>query len=56
MPFLLRLKPDLPLVGSQLTLALLEAKLKEHKITPHTLTVGEGGRETFGVFDCEFVG
>ena len=54
-PFLLRLKPDLPLVGSQLTLALIEAKLKEHRITPFTLTVAEGGRETFGVFDCEFV-
>jgi ribonuclease J len=54
-PFLLRLKPDIPLVGSQLTLALIEAKLKEHRITPYTLTVREGDRETFGVFDCEFV-
>jgi ribonuclease J len=54
-PYLLRLRPDLPLVGSQLTLALIEAKLKEHRIKPFTLTVREGGRETFGVFDCEFV-
>ncbi|KGN42081.1 ribonuclease J [Knoellia aerolata] len=54
-PFLLRLKPDLPLVGSQLTLALIEAKLKEHRITPLTLSVKEGDRETFGQFDCEFV-
>ncbi len=54
-PFLLRLKPDLPLVGSNLTLALIEAKLKEHRIKPYTLAVKEGGRETFGVFDCEFV-
>ncbi|MFW5469878.1 ribonuclease J [Knoellia sp. CPCC 206435] len=54
-PFLLRLKPDIPLVGSQLTLALLEARLKEHRISPYTLTVREGDRETFGVFDCEFV-
>ncbi len=54
-PYLLRLKPDIPLVGSQLTLALVEAKLKEHRITPFTLGVAEEQRETFGVFDCEFI-
>ena len=54
-PYLLRLKPDIPLVGSQLTLALVEAKLKEHRITPYTLGVSEGDRERLGVFDCEFV-
>src|SRR6187431_2266506 len=54
-PYLLRLKPDLPLVGSTLTLALVEAKLKEHRITPYTLGVREGDREQLGVFDCEFV-
>ena len=54
-PYLLRLKPDIPLVGSQLTLALIEAKLKEHRITPLTLGVREGQREVFGPFDCEFI-
>ncbi|QKE85272.1 ribonuclease J [Arthrobacter sp. NEB 688] len=54
-PYLLRLKADIPVVGSQLTLALIEAKLKEHRITPYTLGVAEGGRERLGVFDCEFV-
>ncbi|MDP9220444.1 MAG: ribonuclease J [Actinomycetota bacterium] len=54
-PYLLRLRPDIPLVGSQLTLALVEAKLKEHKITPYSLTVREGQRERLGPFDCEFV-
>ncbi len=54
-PYLLRLRPDLPLVGSTLTLALVEAKLKEHRITPYTLGVREGDREKLGVFDCEFV-
>jgi ribonuclease J len=54
-PYLLRLKPDIPLVGSMLTLALVEAKLKEHRITPYTLGVKEGMRERLGVFDCEFV-
>ena len=54
-PYLLRLRPDLPLVGSTLTLALVEAKLKEHRIQPYTLGVREGDRERLGVFDCEFV-
>jgi ribonuclease J len=54
-PYLLRLKPDIPLVGSMLTLALVEAKLREHRITPYTLGVKEGMREQLGVFDCEFV-
>ncbi|MCE1180519.1 MAG: ribonuclease J [Micrococcales bacterium] len=54
-PYLLRLKPDIPLVGSQLTLALVEAKLKEHRIKPYSLTVREGDREMLGAFDCEFI-
>jgi ribonuclease J len=54
-PFLLRLKPDIPLIGSQLTLALIEAKLKEHKITPYTLAVKEGVTERLGRFQCEFI-
>lgn len=54
-PYLLRLKPDIPLLGSTLTLALVEAKLKEHRITPYTLTVKEGVREKLGVFDLEFL-
>ncbi|MFK5646452.1 ribonuclease J [Ornithinimicrobium sp. LYQ121] len=54
-PYLLRLKNDIPLVGSQLTLALVEAKLKEHRITPLTLGVHEGQREVLGPFDCEFI-
>ncbi len=54
-PFLLARKRDIPLIGSQLTLALIEAKLKEHRITPYTLTVKEGQRERLGAFDLEFV-
>ncbi|WP_058235550.1 ribonuclease J [Devriesea agamarum] len=54
-PYLLRLKPDIPLVGSQLTLALVEAKLKEHRITPYTLAVTEGQTEKLGPFSCEFI-
>jgi ribonuclease J len=54
-PYLLRMKSDLPLVGSSLTLALVEAKLREHRLTPSTLTVSEGSREQLGPFGCEFL-
>ncbi|MCC9175928.1 MULTISPECIES: ribonuclease J [Arthrobacter] len=54
-PYLLRLKNDIPLIGSQLTLALVEAKLQEHRIKPFSLTVTEGQIEQLGPFECEFV-
>lgn len=54
-PYLLREKPDIPLIGSKLTLALIEAKLQEHRIRPYTLEVVEGNRERIGPFDCEFI-
>jgi ribonuclease J len=53
-PYLLREKPDVPVVGSRLTLALLEGKLREHRITPYTLEVREGQTERLGAFECEF--
>jgi len=54
-PYLLRLRPDIPVLGSQLTLAFIEAKLREHQITPFTLGVREGQVERVGAFECEFV-
>ena len=54
-PYLLKLRADIPLIGSGLTLALVEAKLKEHRIQPFTLTVKEGQQEKLGPFDLEFV-
>lgn len=54
-PYLLKLRQDIPLIGSTLTLALIEAKLKEHRISPLTLTVKEGQHEKIGPFDLEFV-
>ncbi|MGJ9372292.1 MULTISPECIES: ribonuclease J [Nesterenkonia] len=54
-PYLLRKKPDIPLIGSTLTLAFIEAKLAEHRIKPYTLEVQEGDVEDFGPFQCEFV-
>jgi len=54
-PYLLKLRQDIPLIGSTLTLALIEAKLKEHRITPKSINVREGKREKIGPFDLEFV-
>jgi ribonuclease J len=53
-PFLLRRRDDIPLVGSKLTLALVASKLTEHRITPQTVEVSEGARLEFGPFDLEF--
>ncbi|GLY94736.1 ribonuclease J [Actinoplanes sp. NBRC 103695] len=53
-PYLLAHKPDIPLVGSEFTLALVEAKLAERRLDPYTLTVREGRREQLGPFECEF--
>lgn len=55
-PFLLRERQDIPLVGSELTLALLDSKLREHRLK-NTINnvVREGDRISFGPFDLEFV-
>ncbi|MDN5745723.1 MAG: ribonuclease J [Nocardioidaceae bacterium] len=55
-PYLLREREDIPLVGSELTLALLNSKLREHRLrqTPSHI-VREGDRISFGPFDLEFV-
>ncbi len=54
-PYLLRLRADIPLIGSNLTLALIEAKLKEHRIAPYTLSVQGGQHEKLGPFGLEFI-
>jgi ribonuclease J len=53
-PYLLRERADIPLVGSKLTLALVRSKLAEHRRDPVTLEVAEGEHHSFGPFDCEF--
>ncbi|GAA3642838.1 ribonuclease J [Lentzea atacamensis] len=53
-PFLLKLRPDLPVVGSRFTLALLAAKCKEHRQNPRLVEVREGQRSSFGPFELEF--
>ncbi|MFW6092311.1 MAG: ribonuclease J, partial [Actinomycetota bacterium] len=54
-PFLLRAKNDLPLVGSRLTLSLVDAKLAEHRIDSYQYEVTEGQTERFGPFEVEFL-
>lgn len=54
-PYLLRLKNDIPIIGSQLTLALTEAKLAEHRIKSYSMVVAEGQVEQLGPFKLEFV-
>ncbi|MFB9689134.1 ribonuclease J [Amycolatopsis plumensis] len=53
-PFLLRLRPDLPIYGSKFTNALLAAKAKEHRQRPNLIQVREGERRDVGVFNLEF--
>ena len=54
-PYLLRERGDIAIYGSALTLALVTAKLKEHRISPLTREVREGGKEDVGPFELEFV-
>ena len=58
-PYLLRERRDIPLVGSRLTLALVRSKLAEHRFDPVTVEVGaengQGSHSSFGPFDCEFL-
>ena len=53
-PYLLRERPDIPLVGSKLTLGFVDSKLSEHRITPVTVEVAEGDRRSLGPFSAEF--
>ena len=54
-PYLLKRREGIPLIGSKLTLAFVTAKLREHRIKPVTHEVAEGDRLVRGPFDLEFV-
>ena len=54
-PYLLRGRPDLPILGSRLTLALLEGKLREHRLAGSLQVVSEGAQVTVGPFALEFI-
>ena len=55
-PYLLKLREDIPIYGSDLTLAFVEPKLREHRVSAeHLRVVAEGDRLQVGSFDLEFV-
>ncbi|MDQ2848206.1 MAG: ribonuclease J [Actinomycetota bacterium] len=54
LPWLLRLRKDLPVIGAQFSLALIAAKCKEHRITPNLRVVKERERLQVGGFDLQF--
>ncbi|MBI9115916.1 ribonuclease J [Sanguibacter sp. YZGR15] len=54
-PYLLKERADIPVIGSKLTLAFITAKLKEHRIRPKTIEVEAEGHLKQGPFDLEFV-
>ncbi len=53
-PHLLKLRRDIPIIGSKFTLALIAEKCREHRIKPVFIEVAEGQRTTHGVFECEY--
>ncbi len=53
-PFLLKLRADIPVVGSKFTLALVAEKCREHRIKPVFVEVAAGQRSKHGVFECQY--
>lgn len=53
-PFLLKLRPDIPVVGSKFTLALVAAKCREHRIKPVFREVDESSISNFGPFEVKY--
>jgi ribonuclease J len=53
-PHLLKLRADIPVVGSKFTLALVAAKCREHRIKPVFVEVAERQSSKHGVFECEY--
>ena len=54
-PYLLRMREDIPIYGSELTLAFLDAKLKEHRLLGNQYVVREGDSKSVGEFALEFI-
>ena len=54
-PYLLKERADIPVIGSKLTLAFTEAKLKERRITAPMVEVKAGMKQKFGPFELEFI-
>ncbi len=55
LPYFLKERSDIPVIGSKLTIAFAESKLKERRIKANTRVVKEGMREKVGVFELEYI-
>jgi ribonuclease J len=55
LPYLLRERSDIKVIGSQLTLAFVAPKLKERRITAPMIQVRAGQTEKVGPFTLEFI-
>ena len=53
-PFLLKQRADIPVIGSKFTLALVAEKCREHRLSPKLVEVAEGRKSTHGVFECQY--
>jgi len=55
LPYLLREREDIPILGSRLTLAFLGAKLREHRLSPPVEQVQDRQAVRLGPFEVEFL-
>lgn len=53
-PYLLRLRPDLPIIASRFTNALIAAKTQEHRQRPKLIEVNAKSEENRGPFNVRF--
>ncbi|MDT4903979.1 MAG: ribonuclease [Pseudonocardiales bacterium] len=54
LPYLLRDRKDIPIIGSRLTLALVASKLDQHRLKPDLRTVREGEQFALGPWGLQF--
>jgi ribonuclease J len=54
-PYLLKERVDIPIIGSKLTLAFVDAKLRERRISAAQIEIKAGRSQKFGPFDLEFI-
>ena len=54
-PYLLQMRENIPIFGSELTLAFLDPKLKEHRLLGQQYVVREGDSKNLDEFALEFI-
>ena len=54
-PYLLKERGDIPIIGSKLTLAFVDSKLRERRITAPQIEIRAGRSQKFGPFELEFI-